>query len=235
MSTPRQQGSRMLTKTAASILAALMCGAALAAFAGIPTKKFSPIHLQTSIPERFEGWSTVEETVRVVDPQVTGGIERIYNEVLTRTYVNRNGDQIMLSMAWGDDQRGERQVHRPPICYPAQGFNVDSVSDETLHTSLGEISVQRLTTHMGSRYEPVTYWVTMAGSVVRNDYDKRLVQLRLVRDGLIPDGLLFRVSSIDRDSAHAFKVQQQFAADLMAAMSPNVRRRVSGLTPAGAS
>jgi hypothetical protein len=33
-----------------------------------------------------------------------------------------------------------------------------------------------------------------------------------------PDGLLFRVSSIDLDAVHAFKVQQQFTADMMAAM-----------------
>jgi len=235
MSTPRQQGSRMQTKSAASILAALMCGAAIAAFAGIPTERFPPIHLQTSIPDRFEGWSTVEETVRVVDPQATGGIERIYNEVLTRTYVNRNRDQIMLSMAWGDDQRGERQVHRPEICYPAQGFEVETLSDETLPTPFGDISVRQLTTSAGSRHEPVTYWVAMASDVVRNDYDKRIVQLRLIRTGHIPDGLLFRVSSIDRDPAHAFKVQQQFAADMMAAVPADLRQRLGGLKPAGAN
>jgi hypothetical protein len=75
----------------------------------------------------------------------------------------------------------------------------------------------------------------MAGDVVRNDYDKRIVQLRLVRTGHIPDGLLFRVSSIDRDPAHAFEVQQQFAADMMAAVPADLRRRLSGLKPAGAN
>jgi exosortase B len=232
MSTPRQQGSRMQTKSAASILAALMCGAAIAAFAGIPTKKFPPIDLQNSVPDRFGGWSSVEESVRVVDPEVTGGIERIYNEVLTRTYVNQNRDRVMLSMAWGDDQRGERQVHRPDICYPAQGFDVETTSDDTLATPFGDISVRRLTTSAGSRHEPVAYWVAMASDVVRNDYDKRIVQLRLVRTGHIPDGLLFRVSSIDRDPVHAFKVQQQFTADMMKAVPGDVRQRLSGLKPA---
>jgi len=235
MSTPRQQGWRRQTKSAAAILAALMCGAAIAAFAGIPSTKFPPLNLQTSVPERFEGWSTVEESVRVVDPQVTGGIERIYNEVLTRTYVNQNRDRIMLSIAWGDDQRGERQVHRPDICYPAQGFEVETISDETLPTPFGDISVRRLTTSAGSRHEPVTYWVAMASDVVRNDYDKRIVQLRLVRTGHIPDGLLFRVSSLDRDPAHAFKVQQQFAADMLVAVPADLRQRLSGLKPAGAN
>ena len=222
----------MQMKSVALVLAALMCGAAIAAAAGKPTEKFPPPQLEKVVPEAFGDWTKVKEAEPLVTAQVKDGILKIYDEILTRTYVNRNGDRIMLSMAWGDDQRGERQAHPPRICYPAQGFEVESLSDGTLATSFGDISVRRLTTSMGPRHEPVTYWLTMAGSVVRNDYDKRLVQLRLLRTGHIPDGLLFRLSSIDGDAAHAFKVQQHFAADLMAAMPPDMRRRVSGLRPA---
>jgi len=221
----------MQTKSIASILAALMCGAAIAAAAGGPTEKFAPIRLKDSVPDRFGAWSTLEEEVQFVKPR--RGIEDIYDDLLTRTYVNRNGDRIMLSMAWGDDQRGERQAHRPEICYPAQGFELETVSDATLPTSFGGIAVRRLTTNMGSRHEPVTYWLSMAGTVVRNDFDRRMVQVRLLQTRQIPDGLLFRVSSIDRDEAHAFRVQQQFVADMMVAMSPEVRARVSGLKAAG--
>jgi EpsI family protein len=210
-----------------------MCGAAVAADAVTPRGKLPPIHLVTAVPDKFGVWSTVAEAVQVVNPQVPKGIEDIYDEVLTRTYVNRDGDRIMLSMAWGSDQRGERQAHRPEICYAAQGFKVEKLSDGTLATSFGDISVRRFTTS-GTRHEPVTYWLTMAGHVVRNDFDKRMVQIELLRTGQIPDGLLFRVSSIDRDAAHAFKVQEQFAADLMAAAPPGVRGRLSGLKPAGA-
>ena len=95
--------------------------------------------------------------------------------------------------------------------------------------------MRRLTTNMGARHEPVTYWLTMAGYVVRNEFDKRMVQVHLLPTGQIPDGLLFRVSSIDRDAAHAFKVQQEFVADMMGAVQPEVRQRLSGLKPAGAT
>ena len=140
----------------------------------------------------------------------------------------------MLSLAYGSDQRGERQLHLPEICYPAQGFKVETLSDGTLATSFGDINVRRFTTS-GARQEPVTYWRAMAGHVVRNDLDKRVVQLDLFPSGHIPDGLLFRVSSIDRDAAHAFKVQQQFVADMMSAVPPKLRQRLSGLKPAGAT
>jgi len=91
-----------------------------------------------------------------------------------------------------------------------------------LATPSGDICVVRFT----------TYWRTMARHVVRNDLDKRMVQLLLFTSGQIPDGLLFRVSSIDRDAAHAFKVQQQFVADMMEAVQPDLRQRLSGLKPA---
>jgi EpsI family protein len=224
----------MRLTSVAWILAALMCGAAVAGFAGAPTIKLPPIDLEKTVPDKFGGWHEVKEAGLLVNPQVPALIGKIYDEVLTRTYVNRDGDRIMLSMAWGDDQRGERQAHRPEICYPAQGLKVDTLNDGTLATSFGDIGVRRFAT-TGTRQEPVTYWLAMAGHVVRNDFDKRMVQLSLFRNGQIPDGLLFRVSSVDRDAAHAFEVQQQFVADMMGAVTPDVRQRLSGLKPADAT
>ena len=223
----------MRLTSVAWILAALMSGATVAGVTLPPNTKLPPIQLAKVVPDEFGVWSEAKLAGPVVNPQVPDLIAKIYDEVLDRTYVNRDGDRIMLSLAWGSDQRGERQLHLPEICYPAQGFKVETLSDGTLATSFGDISVRRFTTS-GTRQEPVTYWRAMAGHVVRNDFDKRMVQLHLFPSGQIPDGLLFRVSSVDRDAAHAFKVQQQFVADLMAALPPDVRQRLSGLKPAGA-
>jgi len=224
----------MRPTTIAFILVALMCGATTAGVTGQPDTKLPPIHLEEVVPDEFGVWRQVELAGLVVNPQVPDLVGKIYDEVLDRTYVNREGDRIMLSLAYGSDQRGERQLHLPEICYPAQGFKIETLSDGTLATSFGAISVRRFTTS-GTRQEPVTYWRAMAGHVVRNDLDKRMVQLRLFPSGQIPDGLLFRISSIDRDPAHAFNVQQQFVADMMAAVPPEARRRLSGLMSAGAT
>ena len=77
---------------------------------------------------------------------------------------------------------------------------------------------------MGTRYEPVTYWLTMGNQVVRSQLDKRWVQIRAFLTGESPDGLLFRVSSIDRDPDSAFAMQQKFVADMMSAVSAESRR-----------
>ena len=88
--------------------------------------------------------------------------------------------------------------------------------------------MRRLTTSKDSRQEPVTYWLKVGDNVVGNDFDRRMVQLRLRLTLEGSDGLLFRVSSIDPDAAHAFKVQQQFVADMMAAVELPMRRSLSG-------
>jgi hypothetical protein len=47
--------------------------------------------------------------------------------------------------------------------------------------------------------------------------------------GEIIDGLLFRVSSIDRNSAAAFELQDSFISQLVGAMSVPARRQLAGL------
>jgi EpsI family protein len=142
----------------------------------------------------------------------------------------------MLSAAYGDDQRGGLQAHRPEVCYPAQGFTVNSLQDVVMPTSFGNIDVRRLTTTKGPRDEPVTYWLTVGDHVIRNKLDKRLMEFRLALTGQIPDGLLFRISSIDKEPERAFTMQQQFVADLMGAVPTETRRQLSGLrAPSGAT
>jgi hypothetical protein len=47
--------------------------------------------------------------------------------------------------------------------------------------------------------------------------------------GRIPDGLLFRVSSIDPDPARAWRKQDEFVGQLLAALPPAERWCLSGL------
>ena len=106
------------------------------------------------------------------------------------------------------------------------------IEDGAVKTAFGDIEVRRLNTNLGKRVEPVTYWLTVGDQVIKNGFDKRLAEIRLGLTGQIPDGLLFRVSSIDPDSARAFALQQKFIADMMAAVPGEARRQLSGLTAA---
>src|SRR5262249_13935251 len=151
-----------------------------------------------------------------------------------RTYVNSQGYMIMLSLAHGRDQRGELEAHMPEICYPANGFTLRRTESGRLQTPFGDIPVHRLLTSKGPRDEPVTYWFTFGREPIAVDLPaqrlrRRLIELRYVLTGRVPDGILFRVSSIDRDPAQANQLQDQFVIDLLRALPPSDRQRLSGL------
>ena len=219
-------------KWTAWLMPALMCGAAIAGITGRPTIEEQPNFLESTVPSSFGEWRVLQERAQIINPAIDAKLKEIYREWLSRTYVNAAGDRIMLSMARSSNQIGIQQAHLPEICYPAQGFEIGAVEGVVLETASGPIRVRRLTATMRARHEPITYWLTMADQVVTSQWDRRVAQIRAFFTGESPGGLLFRVSAIDRDSAHAFAIQQKFVADMMAAVSPQARRKLAGLRSA---
>ena len=218
----------------AMTLAAVMCAVSVAGYAARPSSKAaqkgSGITLDAAVPKAFGEWRELPEMgAQVVNPQTKELLDKLYSQQLARTYVNKDGYRIMLSMAYGDDQRGGLQAHRPEVCYPAQGFKLGKVEDGPLPTAFGNIDVRRISTSYGTRNEPVTYWLTVGDQIIKSNLDKRIAEIRLGLTGQIPDGLLFRVSSIDSDDARGFAMQQKFAADMMSAVPATTRKQLSGL------
>ena len=182
------------------------------------------------IPRNFGDWREAPlGYVQVVNPQTQELLDKLYSEILTRTYVNASGYRIMLSLAYGSDQRGGLQAHKPEVCYPAQGFTLLRNEAGLLATSFGDIPVRRLFTTMGARQEPLTYWFTVGDQAVLGSTQKKIVDLMFGLTGRVPDGMLFRVSSIDADQPRAYQLQEQFIQQLLQAVSPAERKRLSGL------
>jgi EpsI family protein len=127
------------------------------------------------------------------------------------------------------DQRCSLQAHKPEVCYPAQGFVIQKNEPGSLTTAFGEIPVRRLFGKLGARQEPVTYWFTVGDQAVQGTTQKKLAELRFGLTGRIPDGMLFRVSSIDADPLRAYQVQDQFINQLLQAVPAADRKRLSGL------
>lgn len=218
----------------AFVVAALMCAASIGAVVVRPDTKAADvgpsISLDTMISKQFGDWrEEPERMVQVVNPQTRELLDKLYSQVLTRTYVNAGGYRIMLSMAYGSDQRGALQAHKPEVCYPAQGFTLHRSEESQLATPFGTIAAKRLFTTKGPREESVTYWFTVGDKAVQGKLQKRLVDLRYGLTGRIPDGMLFRVSSIDPDQARANRMQDQFINQLLQAVSAEERKRLSGL------
>jgi len=219
----------------AVVAAVLMASAAAVATVMTPTRKLAEalpkLDLEIVIPDRFGDWTMDNRAVGgVVNPQQTELLNKLYSQILSRTYYNSQGYRIMLSIAYGENQREGTQLHEPEVCYPAQGFQLSSRKKGELNTSLGPIKVKRLETNLSQqRYEPVTYWTTVAEEVYVDSIEKKIAEIRYGLRGDIPDGLLFRVSSIDRNSSQAYSMQQDFVNKLLESLPPDIRVRIAGL------
>jgi len=225
---------RMRSNRVTFVIGALMFAASVGAIVARPTSKASAlvqvISLESMIPKQFGDWREQPlGFIQVVNPQTQELLDKLYSEVLTRTYINASGYRIMLSLAYGSDQRGSLQAHKPEVCYPAQGFVVHRNEVGALATPFGDISVRRLFTSMGARQEPVTYWFTVGDRAIEGILQKRLVELSFGFTGRIPDGMLFRVSSIDVDQARAYQMHNEFISQLLQTVPPGARKRLSGL------
>jgi EpsI family protein len=222
------------------IIGFCMFAAAGLALALKPTAKVADagpkIDLEVLIPKSFGDWK-VDETIvpLIADPEQEALLNKIYNQTLSRTYINGKGDRIMLSIAYGGDQSDNMAVHKPEVCYPAQGFQIlKSPAVGTFSTDEGSIPVKRLVATQGPRIEPITYWTTVGDKVEVSGLKWKLQQLKYGLTGKIPDGLLFRISSIQADDVKAYQTQDAFTRDLLKAMSPNDRQRIIG-NPGAAS
>jgi EpsI family protein len=225
-----------LTRRAA-IAALLMAGTAAAGEALVPRKRMAlargRFKLDELVPKSFGSWR-MDETVAtgIINPQTEAMLNRIYSQLLDRIYVDDAGRRIMLSIAYGDDQADDSvQLHYPEICYPAQGFQVKANRREQIQVANGTINVRRLETRFGdSRFEPVTYWTIVGDQQVIGGWERKKAEIRHGLRGEIFDGLLFRVSSIKRDTAAAFQDQDHFVNDIVGAMTPAARRQLAGLS-----
>lgn len=218
------------------VLAALMLSACMAATALKPTQKLSvslpPMMLEAVVPNQFGDWTMRPSAsgAVVANPQAETLLNQLYAQILNRTYVNSKGQAIMLSIAYGEDQRDSMQAHHPEICYPAQGFQLISTNKSQITTPYGEVPVRRLETKLNEqRYEPVTYWITVGNQATLGGINKKLIEMKYGLHHQIPDGMLFRISSIDHDSSNAFLLQEQFAQELIAYLTPDQRARLAGL------
>lgn len=200
-----------------------------------PTHKIADaapaISLEAMVPKTFGDWHEDERANSlVVDPQQTAMIKKLYSQTLSRTYINASGYRVMLSLAYGRDQSDGLQMHKPEVCYPAQGFQVENKWDEQLQLPGRHIAIRRMLTSFGSNHhEPVSYWTLIGKTVALGETSKKIAQLEYSMKGQIPDGLLFRVSSIDTDSKAAFDIQNAFIKSLLANVPTSTREQLSGL------
>jgi len=221
------------------LLAVVMLIAAGLTVAATPRQRMADLgpklDLEQIVPESLGDWQIDRSIVPVMPaPDVQAKLDEIYNQTLARTYVDKQGNRVMLSIAYGGDQSDAMRAHRPEVCYAAQGFQVIRSSLSQVATQFGVLPVKRLIATKGTRNEPITYWIVVGDRVVLDGLGQKLAQIRYGLTGTIPDGVLVRVSTIDMDRERSYRIQDGFLKSLVATINEDVRVRIAGRSqPAG--
>jgi len=220
------------------ILGGLMGGTSVGAMLATPkplvTTESQMPDLEKLLPERFGRWGTDRNIVPLaVSPEVAQTLSTIYDRTLSRTYVNNEGQRVMLSIAYGANQSRALQLHKPEVCYAAQGFRISNVTKGQWQFGGMVIPTMQLVGSQGARVEPVTYWMRIGDEIARGWFEQNSVRIKYGTKGQIPDGVLFRVSVISSNTVAAYETQRQFVQELLAVMTPAARTMFVGATALG--
>lgn len=204
------------------------CFATAAAAEGLrPHKRVTLLgdrKLEDLIPKSFGAWQA-REAEGIVTPQSEDSLAaRLYNQSVGRMYAGPDNSAVMLLIAYGNTQSDTLQLHRPEVCYPAFGFTI--AENEPARFDLGHGSVipgRNLVATSPGREERISYWTRVGEYLPTSNSEQREMKFRIALSGIIPDGVLVRISNMRSDDAEGFGLNERFAADLLNAVPAAVR------------
>jgi EpsI family protein len=213
-----------------------MLFAAIAAYVLTPQRSVQAAtpDLETLVPTSFGNWKEipspyVQVSLATHNPEAPSR-DQPYDAVLMRTYATAAGSNIMLALAYAGEQRQDIKIHRPEVCYPAQGFEVieQQAAAFPIVGSALPVSGTRLLVRNRQRLEAVSYWIRVGEAFPRSAWAMRAQIFRAGLAGQVSDGILVRASSLIDDpsqAAAAYAEQQRFLSGLV----PEVAAHAPGL------
>ncbi len=215
---------------------ALLSGLVLAEWAKPRNSEVQPApRLEDTIPRQFGDWKELNSPYLQVrlETNTVPGMSQPYDQTLMRTYVNSQGQQIMVALAWGQKQSQEVKTHRPDVCYVAQGFAIKTLEPTrfkgiatTTAATTSPVTGQRMVAMNSKAGEAVAYWIRIGSVYSESAWETRKHILTEGFAGRVPDGVLVRASQTIRkseDAAASFPLLEQFLADLVAASPPSAQ------------
>lgn len=209
---------------------------AASAMAYVATPKLVERHdwpvLETSIPKQIGTWQALPNPLAQVSLSTNSetDINQPYDQTVMRSYRDDQGHVIQVAVAWGKSQRQEIKIHRPELCYPAQGLSVQSLTDVSFPlTSMSQqqvIGKRMITKDHAGQTELVSYWLRIGNVYSSSALETRMHILKEGLSGHVPDGILVRVSQrvpADHDQEAVFARQEQFAVALVKASPDAVK------------
>ena len=210
-----------------------MLAAAVLAYVLTPHRLMARTHdvfdIDAHIPHAFGEWAALPG-VQAIKPPPDGLEAEIYNQEVSRAFIDKSGHVVMLMIAYGESQSDRLQLHHPEVCYAAQGFRVTKPVTTKFDWSPGSkpIPLTRLTATREGRTEPIAYWIRIGYDVTNSNWARNALKLQYGLRGWIPDGALFRVSTIGVPEGVSQQVQEKFIRDLLNYVPPDTRAFLVG-------
>jgi EpsI family protein len=213
------------------VIGALLAGASAGTYAAQPKIRYSPINkdkFTAWVPQHVGPWTVVSAS-GVVLPPPDALSDRLYDNLVTRTYAAPGEPPVMMCIAYNYKQDGVLQLHRPEICYPAGGFRLSPTQSVMLAPAPGrEIAANAFTAVGVERTEQVLYWTRLGDAFPRSWLDQRIIVMEANLRGFIPDGALMRVSMVDNDQARSLEMLRRFLAKFLEVAPPPLQRVLVG-------
>jgi EpsI family protein len=230
-SAPRRVPSARAGVAVAALLA--LAGALVPLLRPVPAAASQAPSIDAALPGRVGAWRAVpwqgplDANVRRHDAP---DFDNPYDQVAMRAYAGAHGRVLTLVVAWGASQRQEVKIHRPELCYLAQGYHVQGLQDARIGTVAGAavpIDGQRMQVRSsGGALEAVTWWIRIGGLYSQGAVATRLHILAEGLQGRVPDGVLVRASrplAPGEDAAAAQDELEAFLRELVAGVPAPAR------------
>lgn len=214
----------------------LLMGAALLAVSGLalarrPQRRYPDLsdkQFESLLPPSFGDWKTLPVSELVLPPE-SELADALYQHILTRTYVNREGVAVMFLAAYNSMQLNNVQLHRPEICYYASGFTIDESQAQSIKLRNNvEIPARTVTAVQGSRTEHILYWTRIGNDFPQSWSAQRVAMTKANLEGFLADGLLLRISVISKDRSKALQDMENFVSDMMTHTTERTRHLLIG-------
>jgi len=215
----------------------LVMGGALLAVSGLalarePKRRYPDLsakQFETLFPATFGGWRTLPVSELVMPPE-SDLANKLYQHILTRTYVNEAGTGVMFLVAYNSMQINNVQLHRPEVCYYAGGFSIDISRPLVLPLGPGlDIPARTVLASGDSRKENILYWTRIGDEFPQSQVQQRIAMTKANIEGYLPDGLLLRMSVINPDNSRSVALMSAFMKDMLAHSTPAGRRMIVGV------
>jgi EpsI family protein len=207
------------------LLGLLFCSAAGIAAWRQPWKQIDYLgrhKLDDVVPKTIGRWS-FETTSGLVLPPDDPYLKSIYTNLLTRVYSDGSGSRIMLLLAQSASQTGFLQIHRPETCYTAGGFQISPLAPHPIQLGNKVVHANAMEAIGNEAPEHIVYWTRIGNLMPLSWREQKIAVAKQNLEGLIPDAILVRISTVSPDTEAARSAIDDFIRAMIASIQPSMR------------